>query len=168
VTPAVLPSHEQLAAAVKGARIPFWLPWPLPAGWLATGLSRAGDERTGVRAALLACGGPNPLGGYGEMVVIAEEPGVGLGARWAGLPGLDPGRKLATTTGPHAKVHVAGHATPLWCVDGGADRAVYVGEARGLWPSSAGALVHDNLTLVDLRDAPTDLQPPLGALSPRL
>jgi hypothetical protein len=37
-----------------------------------------------------------------------------------------------------------------------------------LWPSSAGALVHDNLTLVDLRDAPTDLQPPLGALSPRL
>jgi hypothetical protein len=51
---------------------------------------------------------------------------------------------------------------------------VFVGEARGLWlwlvlwPGSGGALVHDHLALVDLRDAPTDLQPPLGALSGRL
>ncbi|HEY3605467.1 MAG TPA: DUF6758 family protein, partial [Sporichthyaceae bacterium] len=79
VTPPVLPSHEQLAAVLPAARIPFWLPWPLPTGWLATGLSWAGDERTGARAALLACGGPSPLGGYAELVVIAEEPGVGLG-----------------------------------------------------------------------------------------
>jgi hypothetical protein len=173
VTPPVLPSHEQLAAVLPAARIPFWLPWPLPTGWLATGLSWAGDERTGARAALLACGGPSPLGGYAELVVIAEEPGVGLGAHWAGLPGLDPGRQLATGN-PHAKVHVAGHATSLWCVDGGGDSAVFVGEARGLWlwlvlwPGSGGALVHDHLALVDLRDAPTDLQPPLGALSGRL
>jgi hypothetical protein len=172
VAPPVLPSHEQLAAVLPSARIPFWLPWPLPTGWLATGLSWAGDERVGARAALLACGGPSPLGGYAELVVIAEEPGVGLGAHWAGLPGVDPGRQLATGNA-HAKVHVGGHATPLWWVAGPGDSAVFVGEARGLWlwlvlwPGSAGALVHDHLSLVDLRDAPRDLQPPLGALSGR-
>jgi hypothetical protein len=120
----------------------------------------------------VACGGPNPLGGFGELVVIAEEPGVGLGARWAGLPGLDPGERLATTTGPHARIHAAGHPTALWCIDSD-DRAVFVGEALGLWlwvilwPAS-GALVYDGLKLVDLRDAPRDLQIPLGAMSERL
>jgi hypothetical protein len=174
VSAPVLPSHEQLAAVMAHARVPFWLPWPLPTGWLATGLSWAGDDRTGARAALLACGGPSPLGGYSELLVIAEEPGVGLGAHWAGLPGLDPGRQLAASGNAHAKVQAGGHTTPLWCVDGAGDSAVFVGEARGLWlwlvlwPGSSGALVHDSLALVDLRDAPRDLQPPLGALSTRL
>jgi uncharacterized protein DUF6758 len=174
VAPATLPQHEQLAQVVHGARVPFWMPWPLPVGWLATGFTWAGDERVGARAALVACAGPNPLGGFSELIVVAEEPGVGLGAHWAQLPGLDPGERLATTTGPHAKVNVGAHPTALWAVDAGAESAVYVGEALGLWlwlvlwPAGAGALVHDNLSIVDLRDAPRDLQIPLGALSPRL
>lgn len=168
----VLPSHEQIAAVVPGSRIPFWMPWPLPVGWLGTGFTWAGDDRNGARASLVSCGGPNPLGGYGELVIIAEEPGVGLGARWAGLPGLDPGERLATTTGPHARIHAAGHPTALWSIQAD-DRAVFVGEALGmwlwliLWPSS-GALVYDGLKLIDLRDAPRDLQIPLGAMSERL
>jgi hypothetical protein len=174
VAAAVLPNHDHLVHVVRGARVPFWMPWPLPVGWLATGLTWAGDERRGARAAVVACAGPNPFGGYCELIVISEEPGVGLGAHWARLPGRDPGGRLATTTGPHAKVSVAGHPTALWSVDSGAERAVYVGEALGLWlwlvlwPAGAGALVHDNLTLVDLRESPRDLQIPLGVLSPRM
>jgi len=174
VAPAGLPTHDRLARVVHDARIPFWMPWPLPVGWLATGLTWAGDERHGARAALVACCGPGPLGGFCELVVISEEPGVGLGAHWARLPGPDPGERWATTTGAQAKVVVGGHPTALWYVDAGDDRAVYVGEALGLWlwlvvwPADAGALVHDRLTLIDLRDAPLQLQIPLGALSPRL
>lgn len=175
LAPVTLPTRERIEATVHGADVPFWLPWPLPTGWLASGLTTAGDGRHGLRASLLACSGPNPLGGPGELVVVAEEPGVGLGAHWAGLDGPDPGEHLATNGGPHAKVHAAGHPTALWCVDAAPpDRAVYVGEALGLWlwlilwPATAGALVIDNLTLLDLRDAPRDLDVPLGAMSPRL
>jgi len=67
VAPAVLPSHEQTGRRGARGRVPFWLPWPLPRdGWPPA--HRAGDERTGTRAALLSCGGPNPLGGYSELV----------------------------------------------------------------------------------------------------
>ncbi|MGQ0846041.1 MAG: DUF6758 family protein [Sporichthyaceae bacterium] len=168
-----LPTHDRVLAAMKDARVPFWIPWPLPIGWLATGFTYSGDERSGARASLLTFGGPNPLGGFSELAVISEEPGVGLGASWAGLPGPDPGERLATTTGPHARIHAGGHPTALWCIDSG-DRAVYVGEALGLWlwlilwPAGAGALVFDQLRLVDLRDAPRDLDIPMGAMSARL
>src|ERR1700759_2233522 len=68
------------------AGVPAWLPWPLPVGWLVGGFGGAGDERTGVRASAVALTGPNPVGGPADMIVVAEEPGVGLGA---GLAGLD-------------------------------------------------------------------------------
>jgi hypothetical protein len=174
VAPAALPDHDRLAQVVHGSRVPFWMPWPLPTGWLATGFTWAGDERSGARGALVACAGPSPLGGYAELFVIAEEPGVGLGSRWACLPGPDPGERLATTTGPHAKINVGGHPTALWSVGADAERAVHVGEAMGLWlwlvlwPARAGAVVHDTLTFVDLRESPRGLQIPLGVLSPRL
>jgi hypothetical protein len=174
VAPPVLPTPEQVQSAIRTDGVPFWFPWPLPAGWLATGMTWAGDERHGSRASVLACSGPNPLGGPGELLVIAEEPGVGLGAYHAGMQGRDPGEQLLTTTGPHAKIYAGGHPTALWCVEGAPDRAVYVGEALGrwlylvLWPASAGALVADHITLVDLRDAPHDLDIPLGAPCPRL
>lgn len=178
VAPLGLPTRErldrELGANGTAADVPYWLPWPLPTGWLATGVTHAGDERHGARASLVCCSGPNPVGGPADLVLVAEEPGVGLGAHWAGLPGPDPGELMATATGPHAKIHAAGHPTALWCVDGGADRAVYVGEALGrwlwliLWPASAGALVADHVTLVDLRDAPHDVEIPLGPLPARL
>lgn len=174
VAPAHVPHPERLAVSVRSAPVPFWLPWPMPTGWLACGLTWAGDERHGLRAGLVACCGPNPLGGPGELMVIAEEPGVGLGARWAGMEGPDPGAQLGDGHGPHAKIHAGRHPTALWCVAGAPDRAVYIGEALGLWlwlilwPASAGALVADHLTLVDLRDRAPDLVIPLGVLSSRL
>lgn len=176
VAPIGLPTRERLDRELRtngsgnDSDLPYWLPWPLPAGWLATGITHAGDGRHGARASLVACSGPNPVGGPADLVLVAEEPGVGLGAHWAGLDAPDPGEQMFAASGPHAKIHAGGHPTALWCVDGGPDRAVYVGEALGRWlwlilrPESAGMFIADHITLIDLRDAPCDLDIPLGPL----
>lgn len=109
------PSPEALAGLVKTAGVPVWVPWPLPHGWLVTGFSGAGDERTGSRGTAVALSGPNPVGGPADLVIIAEEPGVGLGAGLAGLAGPDPGAGFAAGP-PHATVRVDGHDMPLWLV----------------------------------------------------
>lgn len=167
------PTAEVLAWTAKAAQVPVWVPWPLPPGWLVSGLAHAGDDRTGARATVVALSGPAPLGGTGELVLVAEEPGIGLGARYAGLPGPDA-PYLSERTAPHARVHAAGHPTALWAVDGGEDRSAYVGEALGhwlwvvAWPETASLVILDRLVLVDLRDAGHELDVPLGAPSPRL
>jgi hypothetical protein len=167
------PGPEALDHVVARARVPVWLPWPLPAGWVVTGLGYAGDDRSGGRATVVACSGPSPVGGPGDLVLVAEEPGVGLGARYAGLAGPDPGAGFDLGP-PHAKVEAAGHPTPLWSVDAGPDVAVYVGEAKGLWlwavlwPAGTGMLLLEDFLLRDLRDGGPDLDPPYGAPTPRL
>lgn len=171
--PVVQPTAERLQTMSRHSDVPVWLPWPLPRGWLVTGLASAGDERTGARATAVACSGPAPLGGVGELLIVAEEPGVGLGARLAGLEGPDPGR-VPDLLPADAKVHAAGHPTALWALEGPGDRAVYVGEALGcwlwavLWPESAGFLLIDDFVLTDVREAAAGLDVPFGALSPRL
>lgn len=174
VQPVVQPTSANVAALATSARVPVWCPWPLPHGWVVTGMACAGDERTGARATAVACSGPAPLGGMGELVLVAEEPGIGLGARYAGLSEPDPGDG-ALGGAPSARVEAAGHPAPLWWIDGRDDRAVYVGEAMGvwlwmvLWPDSAGLLVLEDLILTDLRDVAGEIAMlPLGALSPRL
>jgi hypothetical protein len=172
LAPARLPTTEGLRALVRQARVPVWLPWPLPAGWLVTGFTGAGDARSGTRASALALSGPNPLGGLAEMLIVAEEPGVGLGAGLAGLPGPDPGEGF-TACPPAAAVTVAHHDAPLWLVEA-AGQAVFAGEADGswvwleLWPDTAGTLLVEPLLLRDLRDPEHDLDVPFGALSPLL
>lgn len=158
-------------------RIPLWCLWPLLPGWTVTGVGWAGDERTGVRATALACSGPAPLGGGpADIVLIAEEPGVGLGSRFAGIPGPDPGPVLAAgleTTGAHAKVKAAGHPTPLWSIEASTDRSAYAGEAKGMWlwvvawPATAGYMLAEHVVL---RDLTVWLPPELvyGAPSPYL
>jgi hypothetical protein len=139
--------------------VPLWCPWPLPAGWTFTGVGWAGDDRTGVRATAVACSGPNPLGGGpADLVLIAEEPGVGLGNRFAGMPGIDPGPLLGELmeTTAHAKIKASGHPTPMWAVKSPDDRSAYAGEATGrwlfaiAWPATAGYLLAENLALHDL------------------
>ena len=157
---------------VRQAKIPVWLPWPLPSGWLVSGFTGAGDERTGTRGSAMALSGPNPLGGPAEMLIIAEEPGVGLGAGLAGLPGPDPGDGFAASQ-PHATVKVANHEAPLWLVESDG-KAIFVGEVSAswvwlvLWPDTAGTLLVEPLPLRDLRDHEQGLDLPFGALSPRL
>jgi hypothetical protein len=167
-----MPTLDGLHVLAGQARVPVWLPWPLPDGWLVTGFTGAGDERTGTTASVLALTGPNPLGGPAEMLIVAEEPGVGLGAGLAGLPGPDPGAGFAACQ-PAAVVQVANHAAPLWLVESDG-KAVFAGEVAGswvwlmLWPDTAGALLVEPLPLRDLRDLGQDFDVPFGALSPRL
>jgi hypothetical protein len=170
--PVVRPSEDCLRHLQSLAVAPIWLPWPLPTGWLVTGYAHAGDERSGSVAIVVGCSGPAPLGGPGDLLVVAESPGVGLGAWLAGLAGPDPGDGF--DAGPaHAKVHVAGHPTPLWSVDAGPELAAYVGEAKAtwlwvlLWPATTGVLLVEDLGLRDLRSAPP-IDIPYGALMPRL
>lgn len=177
--PAPVPSVEGLRKIAGQARVPVWLPWPLPSAWLVTGLRHAGDERSGPVATVLACSGPHPLRtgetspAAADLLLVAEQPGTGLGAHLAGLQDVDPGEAVSTGA-PAAKVHARGHPTPLWHVPTPADSAAYVGEACGvwlwalLWPDSAGALLLEDLSLVDARESGPALDPPVGALSPRL
>ncbi|MFI5753712.1 DUF6758 family protein [Streptomyces sp. NPDC051569] len=174
--PVIPPSAEALDAVVHRAQVPVWMPWPLPIGWLFTGVAYAGDDPGGGRATAVACSGPAPLGGGGELLLVAEEPGVGLGARYAGIGGPDPGPDICADKPPQARLLAAGRPTPLWLVaDAPRDRAVFAGEALGLWlwaivwPEQSGLLLYEELVLTDLRDedAGSELLP-CGALSPRL
>lgn len=156
----------------KNAEVPVWLPWPLPHGWLVTGFAGAGDERTGLRGTAIALSGPHPLGGPADMVIVAEEPGVGLGTGLAGLPGPDPGNDFASGP-PDATVRVAHHEAPLWLVQ--SDHiAVFAGEVEGgwvwvlMWPDTAGVQLVEPMPLRDLRDTTQELDVPFGALSTRL
>jgi hypothetical protein len=172
LAPARRPTRDGLRALARQAAVPVWLPWPLPPGWLVSGFTGAGDERTGARASAVALSGPNPLGGPADLIVIAEEPGIGLGAGLAGLPGPDPGEGFAVAA-PNAAVRSGGHEAPLWLVEA-EGKAVFAGEMAGswlwlvLWPDTAGALLMETLVLRDLRDPEQELDPPFGALSPRL
>lgn len=171
---ATRPTQEALAGLTKSARVPVWVPWPLPHGWLVTGFSGAGDERTGIRAAAVALSGPNPVGGPADLLVIAEEPGVGLGAGLAGLGGPDPGAGFASGP-PHATVRAGNQnqKVPLWLVESDGC-AAFAGEVAGawmwmlLWPDSAGVMMVEALPLRDLRDDAQQFGVPFGALSPRL
>ncbi|WP_328319485.1 DUF6758 family protein [Streptomyces sp. NBC_00388] len=173
--PATPPGVEALEVVAHRARVPVWMPWPLPIGWLFTGVVSAGDERSGGRATAVACSGPGPLEGPGELLLVAEELGVGLGARYAGVEGPDPASYIDVGKPPQAKVLAAGRPTPLWRVESPDDRAVFAGEACGLWlwailwPEQSGLLMYDELVLTDLREVGAEVELlPCGALSPRL
>lgn len=167
------PGREPLEHVVALAKVPMWMRWPMPASWVVSGIGYAGDERTGALATLLSMNGAGPLGGSCEMVVVAEEPGVGLGARYAGLPGPDPGEGFDQGA-PHAKVETHGHPTALWALDGVDGRAAFVGEAMAqwlwvvVWPAAAGVLLYDGLALVDLRERPVCPDVDFAPLSDRL
>jgi hypothetical protein len=150
----VVVAHDAITAVCADARVPAWVPDPMPGGWSVTGLAWGGEP--GARAMVVTCSGPAPLGGAAELALAAEEPGIGLGCGYARLPGVDPGELI---DGPStAEVQAAGQRVPLWPVPTTDDRAAFVGEAYGvwlwlvMWPASAGWLLAENLTLLDLRE----------------
>jgi hypothetical protein len=153
--------------------VPLWIAGGLPPGWVCSGFAYAGDDRSGARATVTAMSGPSPLGGPAELFVVAEEPGVGLGARHAGLAETDPGAGFDSGAAD-AKVIAAGHPTALWCLPAARESAVFVGEAKGLWlwalvwPETAGVLMYDGVVLSDLRDAENPPDVDFGSVSPRL
>jgi hypothetical protein len=152
---------------------PVWLAHGLPPGWVCSGFAYAGDDRTGDRATVTAMSGPSPLGGPADLLIVAEEPGIGLGARHAGLSQTDPGAGF--DSGPaDAKVIAAAHPTAMWSIAAARDRAAFVGEAKGLWlwalvwPETAGVLMYDDVHLTDLRDGGGSGEIDFGTVSARL
>lgn len=168
------PHADYVRQLCRRSPLPLWVPWPLPRGWVVTGIGQAGDEVSGYKGSVVACSGPNPLGGGGDLIIVAEELGVGLGAGYAGLDGPDAGEVLGR--GPaHARVLAGRHPTALWHVNGHDDRATYAGEAAGRWlwlvlfPATAGVMIIDDITLADLCELGGEVDMlPFGALSPRL
>jgi hypothetical protein len=165
---------EALRQVSGHAAVPLWVTAPLPADWVVSGVGSAGDERTGAVATVLAMSGPAPLGGPAEFLLVAEEPGIGLGAAYAGLPGPDPGEAFDADA-PHARMEAAGHDTAMWSLPTRDGCAAYVGEGKGLWlwavlwPVEAGLLLLEEFQLDDLREWPSRIDAlPFGALSPRL
>jgi len=167
------PGPDALTHVLGRAKVPVWVPHVLPPGWVVSGFACAGDDREGARAVATCLTGPSPLGGAAELVLVSEEPGVGLGARHAGLAGPDPGDGFGAGP-PDAKLEAAGHPTALWSLRTTADCAVFVGEAKALWlwalvwPAGAGVLLYDALDLVDLRDGYVEAELAFGSVSPRL
>jgi hypothetical protein len=152
------PSAAVLNLLRATAVVPVWVPRPLPPGWCVSAIGWAGDDRGGARATAVVCCGPAPLGGAAEVAFIAEEPGVGLAARLAGLPAGG----LAAGDGPgEAKVQAAGHPAPLWELPGATSgRVGYAGEAKGVWlsmvfwPAVASLLLIEHMLLRDLTELP--------------
>jgi hypothetical protein len=175
VMPFHLASHPSLAALellVTQAKVPVWVARPLPTGWTVSGIGYVGDDRTGARATLVALSGPAPRGGPADLLFIAEEPGIGLGARFAGLAGPDPG--VPPDGPPDVKLEAAGHPTALWRTALSEDRCSLVGEAKAvwlwavLWPENARPVL-DRFVLHDLRDGGhPELELVFGAQTPRL
>lgn len=163
-----------LSQVAASATVPLWAPMPLLPQWTFGGLGVCGDDRSGATATVLALAGPSPLGGPADLLLIAEEPGVGLGARIVGLDGLDD-PSVHLEGAPDAKILAGGHLTPLWRCESEQDRVAFVGEALGvwlwavLWPPAAELVLMEHVELHDLRqEAQHALDLPAGAASPRL
>src|SRR5918912_1142336 len=73
-------AHDAIAAVTTDARVPAWVPDPVPAGWSVTGLAWAGEP--GARAIAVDCAGPAPLGAVptddGRAAFVGESYGVWL------------------------------------------------------------------------------------------
>lgn len=151
---------------------PTYLPWPLPPGWQVTGFGVVADEdRTA--ATVTRTSGASELDGPVEAIVVAEEPGVGLGGRLAGLPGDDPGPHLGTGS-PPTRLRLGSKPVPLWPVSVAApvgewDRSVVAGESEGRWlwlilrPASALLLLGEDWILRDAaRLGPALVEVPFG------
>jgi len=170
--------YESFAEHVRlSVGMPTFVPWPLSPGWAVTDfgcVATPGDEG---RASCVSCAGPSDADGVVELTVVSEEPGVGLGARCAGVSRTDPGAEIGDGS-PDARVRLDGHPVPLWSVltaeaDLSFDRSVFAGEARGRWlwlvlrPASAALLLRDDWIMLDLCDlGPGLIDLPFGGSPP--
>ena len=169
----LLPQPDHLATLVGAAEVPAWIPWPLPTNWVFTGIRMVGGGPIPITAVAVGLTGAALNSGPADLVIIAEQPGTGLGARYSGIISQDPDPSMLANP-PATHIHAAGWPTPLWSLPTEDDRAIYVGEASGewlwliTWPELAWSVVHDDLRLIDLRTADRITELPVGAAMPRL
>lgn len=156
--------------------LPTYLPWPMSPGWSISDFGCVVTERAG--ATVTTTVGASDLDGPVEMTIVAEDPGIGLGTRIAGVVHPDPGDQV--DTGPPAvRLRAAGRPVAMWPVDVEDDaapltRAVFAGEADGRWlwvvlrPASAALLLADEWLLADVTGfGPEALEMPFGGPRPR-
>ena len=165
---------EHLLAA---GSFPTYVPWPLSPGWAITDFANvsAGPGRTA--ASLTCASGTSELDGPVDVLVVAEEAGIGLGARCAGTRYTDPGGEIGDRK-PSAKVRIGSQQVSLWDIstssdDGEFDRSVLAGEAAGRWlwivlrPASALLLFRDDWILRDVSNVgPQLVELPFGGHRP--
>jgi hypothetical protein len=161
----------------RAGTMPTLVPWPMPPGWSITDFGCVAAPAGEPRATVITCAGPSELDGVVEISVVTEEPGVGLGARCAGVRHTDPGAEIGDGP-PDAKVRIDGHPISLWAVmtsdtDVTFDRSVFAGEALGRWlwvvlrPASAALLLKDEWILMDIADlGPALIDLPYGGSPP--
>ena len=161
----------------RSGTMPTFMPWPLSPGWVVTDFGCVVAASGVGRASFISCSGPTDLDGVVELSVVSEEPGVGLGARCAGVQRTDPGAEIGDGP-PLAKVRISNHPIALWSVltsdsDVAFDRSVFAGEAHGRWlwvvlrPASAALLLKDEWILVDIADLGPELMDlPFGGAPP--
>ncbi|WP_228499034.1 DUF6758 family protein [Nocardioides agariphilus] len=137
---------------------PTYVPWPMSPGWAVTDFAVVAGDRPW--ATLTCVSGTSELDGPVDVLVVAEEPGTGLGSRCAGIDRSDPGREVGEGQ-PAARVRIGSQSVPLWVVstsssDDRFDRSVFAGEADGRWlwlvlrPASAMLLLRDDWILRDV------------------
>lgn len=156
---------------------PTLVPWPLAAGWTITDFGCVAEDGKEARASMLSCTGITDADGVVELTIVSEEPGVGLGARCAGIDHSDPGAEVGDGP-PHARVNIDGVTLPLWSVSTSHshptfDRSVFAGEAHGRWlwlilrPASAALLLRDEWALADVTGlGPELIDVPFGGNPP--
>jgi len=150
---------EHLAAARD---FPTYLPWPMAPGWAVSDFGVVTQPSGVPVASLTSVSGTSELDGPVDVLLVAEEPGVGLGARCAGLPGRDPGHEVGDQQ-PVVRVRIGSLTSSLWTVSTSGvpgpaelDRSVLAGEAAGRWlwvvlrPASAVLLMRDDWILRDV------------------
>ena len=85
-------SYDAFADHLRASTaVPTYLPWPLSPGWQVTDFACVGAEPEKSSATMTCCSGTSALDGPVDVLVVTEEPGVGLGARIAGTGAPDPG-----------------------------------------------------------------------------
>lgn len=139
---------------------PTYLPWPLGPGWRVSDFAMVGQDGEGAIATLTCSNGVSTLDGPVEVIVVVEEPGVGLGARCAGTASADPGDEIVRGS-RDVRVRIGYQSVPVWTVSTSAsddrfDRSVVAGEVNGRWlwiilrPASAILLLRDDWILQDV------------------
>jgi hypothetical protein len=156
--------------------VPTYLPWPMSPGWSIADFGCVGGPGEPT-ATITTTVGTSDLDGQVAVTIIAEDPGVGLGARCAGSVYDDPGAQIGVGP-PAVKVRAGGRSVPLWAVDVEdqgelLSRSVFAGEADGRWlwlvlqPASAALLLSDEWLLADVTGfGPEALEMPFGGPRP--
>jgi hypothetical protein len=153
------PTYDAFTAHLRlAAGFPTYLPWPLGSGWRVSDFGVVTGDG-GANATVTVSSGTSELDGPVDVLIVAEEAGVGLGGRCAGLVGSDPGSDFGIGP-PASRVRIRSQSVPLWPVStaasGELDRSVLAGEAEGRWlwvvlmPASAVLMFRDEWLLKDV------------------